>query len=166
MEGVSCTCRHCLALGESRERLPTVLEYIALETTTTAANFDGISKARSTKPKREQADDAQIPEAPIFQEGGGDADKGTGQVEAADLREQQGLAKLGENVQPAHRFDAGMLAKILAFDTAERTQAFVRELKEEPLVKAGGEDPLGIKIWLVVVGVNWAGGQPPGFSTK
>ena len=128
--------------------------------------LEAVEWARSTKPKREQADDAQIPEAPIYQEGGGDAGRGTGQVEAADLRAQQGLAKLGENVQPAHRFDAGTLAKILAFDTAERRQAFVRELKETPLMTAGGEDPLGIKLWVVVVGVNWAGGQPPGFGTK
>ena len=59
-----------------------------------------------------------------------------------------------------------MLAKILAFDTAERTQAFVRELKETPLMTAGGEDPLGIKLRVVVVGVHWAGSQPAGFGTK
>ena len=80
-------------------------EYLALETTKTAANFDGIANAKMTKPRREQHDDAKIQEAPVFQGGGEDTGAGTGQVEGEDLRARQGLAKLGEHARLAHRFD-------------------------------------------------------------
>ena len=104
-------------------RFLTVEEYVALETIKTAGNFDGISKARSSKPKREQEADAKILEAPLY---GTDSNMveesgaGAAQVEGAELRAKQGMAKLGENARIAHRFGADMLAKILAFDTAER----------------------------------------------
>ena len=48
-------------------RFLTVEEYVALETIKTAGNFDGISKARSSKPKREQEEDAKILEAPLYE---------------------------------------------------------------------------------------------------
>ena len=50
-------------------RFLTVDEYVALETIKTAGNFDGISKARSSKPKREQEADAKFLEAPLYEEG-------------------------------------------------------------------------------------------------
>ena len=106
--------------------LLSIQDYLALETTKTAANFDGISQARTTRPKREQKDDADVAEAPTFQEGGEDTGEGVAQVEGSDHRERQGLARLGENAQIAHRFDPAALAKILAFDTAERTQGCVK----------------------------------------
>ena len=61
-----------------------------METTKTAANFDGISQARTTRPKREQKDDADVAEAPTFQEGGEDTGEGVAQVEGSDHRARQG----------------------------------------------------------------------------
>ena len=118
-------------------RFLTVEEYVALETIKTAGNFDGISKARSSKPKREQEADAKILEAPLYEEGMEESGAGSAQVEGAELRAKQGMAKLGENARISHRFGADTLAKILAFDTAERTQSFVKQLKETPLMSAG-----------------------------
>ena len=124
-------------------QLLTIKEYIALETTKTATNFDGISRAKTTKPRREQHDDAKISEAPVYQEGGNDSADGVGQAEGADLRARQGIASFGGDTRIAHRFDTATLAKILSFDTAERTQSFVKELKEAPLMAAGALPPPG-----------------------
>ncbi|CAK0895070.1 unnamed protein product, partial [Prorocentrum cordatum] len=88
-------CAQCAELGNWLDSMLTVQEYLALETTKTAANFDGISK-----------------------------------VEAQGIRAQDGFAKLGANVVLEHHFDPETLGQILRFDTAERTQAFVKELKK------------------------------------
>ena len=119
-------------------RFLTVDEYVALETIKTAGNFDGISKARSSKPKREQEADAKFLEAPLYEEGWEESGAGAAQVEGAELRAKQGMAKLGDNARIAHKFDADTLVKTLSFfDTAERTQSFVKQLKETPLMSAG-----------------------------
>ena len=133
-EHEKCPYTHLLSIQES----------LALETTKTAANFDGIANAKMTKPRREQHDDAKIQEATVFQGGGEDNGAGTGQVEGEDLRARQGLAKLGEHARLAHRFDPATLTKILAFDTAERPQAFVKELKRTPLTVAGSDSQFGV----------------------
>ena len=80
----------------ARHLFLTVDEYVALETIKTAGNFDGISKARSSKPKREQEADAKVLEAPLYEEGGEESGAGAAQVEGAELRAKQGMAKLGE----------------------------------------------------------------------
>ena len=105
----------------------------------TAANFDGLATARSKKPPRQIEEDQKVPEQqqPVYWEGAAQDGEGDAQVEGVDLRARQGLASLGSNAVIAHRFAPELLAKILAFDTAERTQAFVRQLKEAPLMAAG-----------------------------
>ena len=127
----------------------TMEEYIALETTKTAANFEGISKARTSKPKREQQDDANIKEAAVYQEGGEDDGGGAAQVEGSDIRARRGMAAFGENVCLAHRFDPATLKSILDFDTAERNTSFVKQLKETPLT-ADGELPLPSNMQVVL----------------
>ena len=47
--GPPCACRHCVERGDGLASLLTMQEYMALETTKTAANFDGISMARCSK---------------------------------------------------------------------------------------------------------------------
>ena len=84
------------AAGEHEQypyaELLTMQEYLAMETTKTAANFDGIANAKMTKPKREQHDDAKLQEAPVFKEGCEDTEAGTGQVEGADMRARQAVS--------------------------------------------------------------------------
>ena len=65
-------------------------------------------------------------------------------MEGEDLQARQGLAKLGEHARLAHRFDPATLTKILAFDTAERTQAFVKELQRTPLMATGSDSQFGV----------------------
>jgi hypothetical protein len=48
---------------------------------------------------------------------------------------------LGEHARIAHRLDPATLAKILAFDTAEKIQTFVKKLKEAPMMAAGSLPP-------------------------
>ena len=117
----------------------TTSEYCALEVVRTAANFDGLATARSKKPPRQIEEDQKVPEQqqPVYWEGAAQDGEGDAQVEGVELRARQGLASLGSNAVIAHRFAPELLAKILAFDTAERTQAFVRQLKEAPLMAAG-----------------------------
>ena len=74
----------------------------------------------------------------MYEEGWEESGAGAAQVEGAELRAKQGMAKLGDNARIAHRFDADTLVKTLSFDTtAERTQSFVKQLKEMPLMSAG-----------------------------
>ena len=54
-----------------------------------------------------------------------------------ERRAQTGLGVLGQNTRLAHRFDEEALNEILTFQTAERTQAFVRELQETDLMWVG-----------------------------
>ena len=65
----------------------------------------------------------------MYEEGWEESGAGAAQVEGAELRAKQGMAKLGDNARIAHRFDADTLVKTLSFDTAERTQSFVKQLK-------------------------------------
>ena len=117
-------------------------EYVALETVKTADHFDGLANARTTKPKRQLDADVKIAEKPAFVQSGGDGQSDElGQVEGADMRAQQGLVTLGANTRLSHRFDPETLQKILSFDTAEKTQAFVRELKRTPLMASGELPP-------------------------
>ena len=121
------------------DELLSVAEYIALETVKTSAHFDGLADARSKKPKRQLDEDVKVVEKPVFEEHGScdGHDHGIGQVEGAEERAKQGLATLGANARLAHRFDPATSQKILAFDTAERTQAFVKDLKQTPLMASG-----------------------------
>ena len=107
----------CARAQNSDVALPTVEEYCALETLQTAANFDGIAAARSQKPERQIDRDQQVVEEPLAQEGGEHNQERDGVSELA----QTGLGVIGQNVQINHRFDPDTLAKILAFETAERT---------------------------------------------
>ena len=127
----------CARAQNSDVALATVEEYCALETLQTAANFDGIAAARSQKPQRQIDRDQQVVEEPVAEEGGEDNQERDGVSERA----QTGLGVIDQHVQIAHRFDPDTLAKILAFETAERTQAFVRELKALPIMSAGNFPP-------------------------
>jgi hypothetical protein len=120
-------------------KLLSAAEYCALETVRTAANFDGLAIARSKKPPRKIDVDQQVPEQqpPVYWEGGQQDGEGDAQLEGAELRARQGLASLGENAIIAHRFEPELLDKILKFETAERTQSFVKQLQETPLMAAG-----------------------------
>jgi hypothetical protein len=137
-QGVATTCWPCVSY---HEHLLTVEEYCALETVKTATHFDGIATARSEKPPREIDRDAKVAEQPIVESHGADDQAGDAQVEAAEQRARAGLALLGQNTVIAHRFEAETLEEILAFATAERTQAFVKELQETALMSAGELPP-------------------------
>ena len=66
---------------------------------------------------------------------------GDAQVEDQGIRAQEGFAKLGANKDLEHRFDSETLGQILRFDTAERTQAFVKELKKAATMMENGALP-------------------------
>ena len=120
------------------DNLLTVEEYVALETIKTAANFDGLGNARTTKPRRKVDADVNVVEKLAFVESSGHNDSsGLGQVEGAELRAKHGMATFGANTSLAHRFDPQTLQNILAFDTAERTSGFVKDLKQTALMTAG-----------------------------
>jgi hypothetical protein len=70
----------------------------------------------------------------VQEEGGGD---GAGEVymEAAPKCLCQRVGSLRFNI--AHRFDKAVLAQILAFDTAQRTTAFVMDLNQTDLMQSG-----------------------------
>ena len=136
-----CRCAQCQELGNWLGNMLTVEEYMALETTKTAANFEGISKAKASKPRRQQKDDVEVAEAPVCREGAEDSGAGAAQMEAASINAREGLAKLGANVCLEHEFDPETLAQILKFDTAERTTSFIKELKQANLIMETGELP-------------------------
>jgi hypothetical protein len=113
-------------------------EYLALGPIKTAANFDGLANARTTKPKRQVDADVNVVEKPAFVVStGGDDANGLGQVEGAELRAKQGMMTFGGNTCLSHRFDTATLKNVLAFDAADRNSAFVKELKQTPLMNAG-----------------------------
>ena len=136
-----CRCAQCQELGNWLGNMLTVEEYMALETMKTAANFEGISKAKASKPRRQQKDDVEVAEAPVCREGAEDSGAGAAQMEAASINAREGLAKLGANVCLEHEFDPETLAQILKFDTAERTTSFIKELMQANLIMETGELP-------------------------
>ena len=110
------------------ELLPSAREYIAVVTTETSANFACIARARTEpRQRREADDDVAVPEI-IERHGGEDDGEADGQIEAAALRATAGLAVLGSDTVIAHHFKSELLHKILRFETADRTQKFVKEL--------------------------------------
>eukprot|EP00959_Pyramimonas_sp_CCMP1952_P306521 6415094-Pyramimonas_sp.AAC.1 len=96
--------------------------------TETSVNFALIARLRTEpRQKREADDDVAVPEV-IEQHGREDDGEADGQIEAAALRATAGLATLGSDTTITHHFDIERLNKILRFDTADRTQRFVKEL--------------------------------------
>ena len=79
-------------------------------------------ESQTPKPKNRNGRSIQT----LYMEGAdGSAWRGEGQIEKlGDDR----TAAFGQSVQLAHHFDRADLELILAFKTAERTQAFVKEL--------------------------------------
>ena len=119
-KGLSCA-------GVSGDLL-SVREYNALQTLSIARNYDGIAYAQAEKPKRQIDRDVKIPEQPLYIEGAdGAVWGGEGQGER---HEDDRTATFGRNVHLAHRFAQADLDEILAYKTAERTQAFIKELQE------------------------------------
>ena len=119
--------------------LLSVEEYIALQTLAIARNYDGIAHAQAEKPKRQIDRDALIPEQPLYVEGvDGTSYGGEGQIE--NLGDDR-TASLRQNVHLAHRFEEADLKDILAYDTAERRQAFVKELEEIAFMHDGELPP-------------------------
>ena len=117
------------------EDLLSVTEYNALQTVSIARNYDGIAHAQAEKPKRQIDRDVKIPEQPLYVEGAdGTSLGGEGQIERlGDDR----TATLRQNVHLAHHFEKADLDEILAFQTAERTQAFLKELQETGFMQHG-----------------------------
>ena len=104
-----------------------------------ARSYDGIAYAQATKPKRQIDKDALIPEQPLYVDGtGGNSFGGEEQLEnLGDVKS----ATLRQNANLAHLFEETDLQEILAFNTAERRQAFVRELEETAFMQAGELPP-------------------------
>ena len=95
-------------LGNWLGNMLTVEEYMALETTKTAANFEGISKAKASKPRRQQKDDVEVAEAPVCREGAEDSGAGAG---------CRTLSPLSTLLSPAHeRICRGPLGRVLQLD--------------------------------------------------
>ena len=115
------------------EDLLSVTEYNALQTLSIARNYDGIAHAQAEKPKRQIDRDVKIPEQPLYVEGAdGTSLGGEGQIERLG---DDSTAPLRRNVHLAHHFDQADLDEILAYKTAERTQAFLKELQETGFMK-------------------------------
>ena len=116
-------------------------EYLALETVKTSCNFDGLADASSEKPKRKVDTDAEVQEQPVFTTGAA-ADEGAEcQVEGAAIRAKHGFSVLGADTSLAHRFNEDTLRKMSTLDTAERVSAFVRALKQLPLMASATLPP-------------------------
>ena len=110
-----------------QEDLLSVTEYNALQTLSIARNYDGIAHSQAEKPKRQIDRDVKIPEQPLYIEGAdGAAWGGEGQGERL---EDDRAGTLRRNVNLEHRFVQADLEDILTYKTAERTQAFVKELQ-------------------------------------
>ena len=104
----------------------------------TSQNYACIAQARTAPKQRREADDAvAVPEVGANHGGDGDDGEADGQVEAAEARAQAGLASLGANTRIAHHFSSEMLEKITSFSTADRTQAFVKDLMKSELMQPG-----------------------------
>ena len=116
-------------------------EYCALETVRTAANFDGIAEARSEKPKRQIDADQQVVEQPVAWQADGDGANADAQVEGAAARSVLGLGDVGQPVVIAHHFNDDTLQTIINFETGQRTEDFVKDLKQTPLMKEGLPQP-------------------------
>ena len=115
-----------------------VEEYCALETLRTAANFKGIARARTEKTRRQIDSDVAVAAEVMAREGGGDdGEPEPGFEAAAAVRTRAGLAVLGTNVVIEHHFEPDDLNQIMNFKTAERQEAFVKELLDSPLMKDG-----------------------------
>ena len=80
-----------------------VSEYCAMVTMRVAANFDGIAKARSEKPKRQIDQDRLVKEAPLHVEGGGDDGTADVQVEGAEARARLGFGAVGQSMHSGQR---------------------------------------------------------------
>ena len=121
------------------EELLSVTEYNALQTLSIARNYDGIAHAQAEKPKRQIDRDAKIQEQPLYVEGtDGTAWGGEGHIERLG---DDKSATLRQNVHLAHHFNQEDLEVILAYKTAERTQAFVKELQETGFMQDGELPP-------------------------
>ena len=84
--------------------------------------------ARTGPRQKREADDAvALPEL-VVHRGGDDDGEADGQIEAAALRAQAGLVAPGQNALIADHFKQKLLHNILRFETAKRTQAFVKDL--------------------------------------
>jgi hypothetical protein len=117
------------------EDLLSVEEYFALQTLSIARNYDGIAHAQAEKPKRQIDRDVLIPEQPLYVEGAdGTSLGGEGQIE--NIGDDK-TAALRQNIHLAHRFEDTDLKDILAYNTAERRQAFVKELEETAFMLDG-----------------------------
>ena len=120
---------------EPHAPLPSVQEYAAVVTLQTSANFACIARARTEPRQKRETDDAvAVPEL-IVRHGEEDDGEADGQIEAAALRAQAGLASLGADTRIVHHFQAELLQKVLRFETAERTQGFVKELLKSPVMQ-------------------------------
>ena len=114
----------------SEARLLSVEEYSAVENVRSASHFVGIARARSEKPRRQLEQDRQIVEEPLMREGhAADAD-GDEEMEGEHEKARLGLSEIGQSVRIACHFDDEQLQRIIAFDTAERTNFFVKELMD------------------------------------
>ena len=110
-------------------------EYIALQTLTVARNYDGIAHAQAEKPKRQIDRDVLVPEQPLYVESA-DHPSGGGEGQIENLPSSKATT-LGLNVHLAHRFDDAALSEILAFNAADRKQAFVRGLETTSFMQDG-----------------------------
>ena len=113
----------------------TTAEYFALQTYGIARNYDGIAHAQSEKPKSQIDHDVSILEQPLYVDGD-DAGmyEGEAQIENAPSAKTSTLRR---NLHLAHHFEEADLQKILSFDTADRTHAFVKELVEISFMQDG-----------------------------
>lgn len=119
----------------------------AEETVSIARNFDGIAQARTEKPKRQIDVDRDIAEQPVFAETSTDGVEADAQTEAMAGRTSTGLEVFGQNSRLSHRFDDDALLEIMSFNTADRTQAFVKDLQDTPLMTAGElPDPASVAL--------------------
>ena len=127
----------CWPLAPYHHGLPTVAEFCSLETCSIARNFDGVAQARPEKPKRQIDVDRDIAEQPLGVEGGAIAADADAQTETMASRADTGLAVFGQDARLARRLDGATLNEIRAFDTADRTHAFVKDLQDKGLMIAG-----------------------------
>ena len=116
-----------------------VEEYCALETLRTAANFKGIARARTEKNRRQIDSDVAVAPEVVAREGGGEDGEPDpdGFEAAAAARTRTGLAVLGTNAVIQHHFEPDDLNQIMNFKTADRQEAFVKELFDSPLMRNG-----------------------------
>ena len=125
---------------EPHALLPSVREYTAVVALQTSVNWAHIALARTEPRQKREADDAvAVPEVSVSHAGEDDGEA-DGQIEAAALRAQAGVAALGANTRIVHHFQEDQLRKVLDFTTADRTPGFVKELLKTSVMQ-GGELP-------------------------